>query len=341
MASRVRRDARTAAALVVAVAVALGVAACGGNNSSSGGGASNSAASKFQEKQPLKIGYSVYDLKQPYWQTYARGIKDEAKKVGAQYVQSDQKSSQQSQVSGSADLINQQVSALIVSPVQPAALPASVNAAHAQKIPLVVGDVGAQGDYDAFVLSDNFNGGVQAAKYVVGQLKDRPGTKEVGVITLHPGSAVGEDRANGFLAELKKHPGFKVVAKLNGNDAVDQGFQVTQNMLSAHPKLAAIYAGNDPEAQGAVQALDQAGKSGVKDVLVVGFNGDSPALQLIKEGKMAATIAQDPYGQGKTAVDAAMALLNGKAVKYTKPQQKVINFPVKLVTKDNVTQFIH
>lgn len=334
-----RPFARALVALGLIPLLAFIAAGCGGGDGGGSGAGASAGAGKsvtFEKRQPLKIGYSVYDLKQPYWQDYARGIKDEAKAVGAEYVESDQKSSQQAQVSGSADLINQGISGLIVSPVQPAALPATINAAHAQKIPVVIGDVGAEGEYDAFVLSDNFNGGVQAAKYVVQQLKDKPGVKQVGVITLHPGSAVGVDRVNGFASELKKHAGFKLVAKLNGNDAVDEGFKVTQNMLSAHPNLAAIYAANDPEAEGAVQALDQAGKNGVSDVLVVGFNGDPPALQLIKQGKMAATIAQDPYGQGKIAVRTVMGLLNGQKPDYTKPAQKVINFPVKLVTKANV-----
>jgi len=52
------------------------------------------------------------------------------------------------------------------------------------------------------------------------------------------------------------------------NDTVQGGFQVTQNTLSANPTLSAIYAINDPEAEGAVQALKAAGKNGVKDVFL-------------------------------------------------------------------------
>jgi ABC-type sugar transport system substrate-binding protein len=58
------------------------------------------------------------------------------------------------------------------------------------------------------------------------------------------------------------------------SDPVQGGYQVTQNTLSANPTLSAIYAINDPEGEGAVQALNAAGKNGVKDVFLVGFNGD-------------------------------------------------------------------
>ena len=294
---------------------------------------------KFQKKSPVKIGYSVYDMQQPYWQAYAKGIEDAAKAAGYGFVLSDQKSSQQTEVSGSIDLINQGVSALIVSPVQPAALPAVIEKAHQAQIPVVIGDVGVAGNYDVFVLSANEEGGRLAAQYMAKSLHDKPGTKEVLVIELHPGSAVGNVRVKGFVDEIKKSSDFKVVASLNGNDTVQGGYQVTQNTLSANPKLAGIYAANDPEAEGAVQALKAAGKSGVKDVLVVGFNGDPPALELIKSGDMAATIRQDPYGQGEKAVELATKLMNNQPIEYSDSKTKSVFFPVKVIDKENVSEF--
>ena len=294
----------------------------------------------FEQKDPLKIGYSVYDMQQPYWQEYARGVQEAAEAAGAEFLLSDQKSSQETQVSGSLDLINQGISALVVSPVQPAALPAVVDAAHEAKIPVLIGDVGAEGDYDGFVLSANYDGGALAAQYMVEQLGDVEGTKEVLVILLHPGSAVGEVRAAGFVDEMANHDDFEIVAQLDGNDTVEGGFEVTRDTLAANPNLAGIYATNDPEAIGANQALKAAGKNGVSDVLVVGFNGDAPALELIQAGEIAATIRQDPYGQGKAAVEAALALLGGEAIEYDDPETRSIFFPVEVVTAENVDMYM-
>lgn len=294
-----------------------------------------------QAQGKVVIGYSVYDMQQPYWQAYAKGIKDAAKAAGYGFVLADQKSSQQAEVSGSMDLINQGISALVVSPVQPPALPAVIDAAHNAKIPVIIGDVGVAGDYDAFVLSDNEGGGRQAADYVAKNLNGKSGTKEVLVIALHPGSAVGDLRVKGFVDEIAKYPDFKVVATLNGNDTVQGGYQVTQNTLSANPNLVAIYAANDPEAEGAVQALKAAGKSGTSDVMVVGFNGDPPALQLIKSGDMAATVRQDPYGQGQKAVEVATELMNNQQVDFSDPTTKSIFFPVNIVDKSNVNKYLN
>ncbi|HET7094351.1 MAG TPA: substrate-binding domain-containing protein, partial [Thermomicrobiales bacterium] len=156
----------------------------------------------FQKKEPIEVGYSVYDMQQPYWQAYAKGIEDACKAAGYQFFLSDEKSSEQTQVTGSLDLINRGISALIVSPVQPPALPAVVDAAHQATIPIIIGDVGATGDYDVFVLSDNYAGGQLAAQYMVKQLGAKSGTKNVAMITLHPGSAVGDVRASGWRDEI-------------------------------------------------------------------------------------------------------------------------------------------
>lgn len=279
-------------------------------------------------------------MQQPYWQEYARGVEEAAKAANYEFILSDQKSSQETEVSGSMDLINQGVSALVVSPVQPAALPSIIDEAHAAKIPVIIGDVGAEGDFDAFVLSDNYEGGKIAALYMVEKLKDISGTKEILVIELHPGSAVGEARAKGFTDEMANHSDFEVVANLNGNDTVEGGLSVTNDTLSANPNLAGIYACNDPEAIGAAQALKTAGKSGGKDVLLMGFNGDTPALELIKSGEMTATIRQDPYGQGKKTVELALALLDGQAITYSDDATRSVYFPVEVIDSANVADYL-
>jgi ribose transport system substrate-binding protein len=299
-----------------------------------------SGQTTFVKKNPVKIGYSAMDMQQPYFQAYTKGVQDACKSAGYQFILTDQKSNQQAEVSGSIDLINQGISALIISPIEPAALPAVIDKAHQANIPVVIGDVGFAGKYDAYIVSNNESGGKLAAQYMIEHLKDKSGTKEVLVIEVHPGAAVREPRINGFANEIKKHSDYKIVASLNGNDTVQGGYQATQNTLSANPNLSGIYAANDPEAEGAVQALKVASKNGVKDVFLVGFNGDPPALELIKNGEMAGTIRQDPYGQAQRCVEIATKLMNNQAVEYSDPATKSVFFPVQVIDKENVDQFL-
>ncbi|HEV7847993.1 MAG TPA: substrate-binding domain-containing protein [Mycetocola sp.] len=321
-------------ALVAVPLIAFTGCASGADEATSGG-----PATEFVKQDPLVIGYSVYDLQNPYWQAWSAGVKAAAEENGATVVVADQKSSQQEQVSGSLDLINQGISALIVTPVQPSALPATIDAAHDAQIPVVIGDIGTAGDYDAYVLSNNYNGGEQAAQYLVDLAGTSTESKKVGVIELHAGSVVGEERVDGFKDALAKDTRFEIVASLSGEDTVDGGYAAAQDMLSANPDLDIIYAANDASAVGAQRALETAGKSVADGFTLIGFDGNDDALGLIEDGLMSATIAQDPYGQGEAAVKTALALLDGKDPEFSDADTKTVFFPVTVVTKDTVAEF--
>lgn len=290
----------------------------------------------FHEKAPLKIGYTAQDISNPYWQNYAAGVQAAARADNAGVVTADAKASQQNQVSGSRNLISQQISALIVSPVEPAALPGTIRAAHRAHIPIVIGDVGAAGQYDAFIQSDNRGGGALAADYMAKKLGS--GQVNIAVITLHPGSTVGTDRVAGFTDELKKYPNIHVVSELNGNDAIKEGHDAAADALAKSPDIKGIYAANDNEAQGAIAAIQEAGKN-PKDYIIVGFDGNAGSIADISNGTQTATVAQDPYGQGQLSVKVALELLKGQAVHFTDVDTRTIQLKVQLIDASNLAEF--
>jgi len=326
---------------VAALAVAglmLTACASGADEPAADTASGDAPVTEFEAKDPLTLGYSVYDLQNPYWQSYAAGVEAGAEAAGVDVTVVDQKSDQQQQVSGSLDLVNQGISGLIVTPVQPSALPATIDAAHGAKIPVVIADIGTAGDYDAYIQSNNVEGGALAADYVIEQLGDVPGPHKVGVIELHAGSVVGEERVAEFVSTIEAHENFEIVSSLDGNDTVDGGFAAAQDMLSANPDLEVIYAANDDSAMGAQRAMETAGKSVADGFILIGFDGADGALDLIEQGLMSASVAQDPYGQGMKAVETVLALLDG-TVEYDDEASKTIFFPVEMVTAENLDDF--
>jgi ribose transport system substrate-binding protein len=298
-------------------------------------GVVNAADLAFKKKSPLTIGYSIQSAQDPYWQGYVTGIESQMKKYGFEkLLTQDSQASPQKQVSGSLALINSGISCLIVSPHEPSALSATIAAAHKANIPVVVGDVGAAGDYDAFVLSDNYQGGVLAAQFIEKQLADKSGVQEVAVIALNPTTSVNAPRSDGFTETVAKNPKIKVVANISGGQTLEGGFKAAQAILSANPKVAAIYTLNDSMAAGAQQAIQQAGRNPISDPVLVGFNGDKVALDLMKEKKLAADVAQSPREQGVIAVDICWKLLNGEAPTYSDAKTKTVNVPVQLLTPE-------
>jgi ribose transport system substrate-binding protein len=299
-------------------------------------------AAEFVKKSPLTIGYSIQSAQDPYWQGYVHGIDDEMKKYGfTKMLTQDSQASAQKQVSGSLALINDGISALIISPHEPTALVATIAAAHRAKIPVIVGDVGAAGEYDGFVLSDNYHGGELAAQFVEKALAGREGVQEVGVISLNPTTSVNGPRTDGFTQTVAKNPNLKVVANISGHQTLEGGFKAAQAILAANPKVAALYCENDSMAAGAEQAIEQAGgRNPLSNPVLVGFNGDPIALKLMQDNKLAADVAQNPYQQGVVAVDMAWAYLEGKKPEFTDPAHKTVNVPVELVTPQTLPEFL-
>ena len=98
-----------------------------------------------------------------------------------------------------------------------------------------------------------------------------------------------------------------------------------ENILQANGDIKAVFAANDEMALGAVEAISGAGK----DIMVVGFDATDDAIEAIKAGRMAGTIAQQPALIGSTAVENAVKLIGGEGIAKTIPVE------VTLITKDN------
>src|SRR5260221_12806175 len=109
-----------------------------------------------------------------FFKDMEKGTKEAAEAAGFDYVLVEKKSSESTMVSATQDLLDQGISALIISPFKPDALGPIVDAAKAKKIPVVIDDIGGGGkDYDVVVISENEKGGVIAADYIDSVLKEK------------------------------------------------------------------------------------------------------------------------------------------------------------------------
>ena len=115
-----------------------------------------------------------------------------------------------------------------------------------------------------------------------------------------------------------------IVASLTANFDRSEGLTVMENILQANPDVKAVFAQNDEMALGAQKALEAAN---MKDVLIVGFDATDDAVEAVKQGKMAATVAQQPLLIGQTAVDAVHKVLSGETI------DSYIPVELKLITK--------
>lgn len=279
------------------------------------------------------IAFSVYDMQQQYFQEMEKGTREAVQAAGYNYVLANENDSASTMTSSAMKLIDQGVNALIISPFQPSALGPIVAAAHKKGIPVVIDDIGGgNSDYDSIVVSDNEKGGIIAADQMDALIKSKPGaSKDVLSITCEPDAVYAARRNAGFEREMKAL-GYHIVASIPGYSLQANGNKITKQMMAAHPDISGIFACNDPMAVGAGQALAAMGKSGSKDVFVIGFNGDQIALNAIKSGEMSATIQQVPQNMGEKTVSLATQLLNKQPLQFDNPASREILVPINLIT---------
>mgnify|MGYP000468126194 CR=1 FL=1 len=296
--------------LLLAMAImVIGLVAGCGKSADNGGG----------DKKSGTIGFSVSTQNNPFFVTMANSVKTAADKAGVNVKIVDAQNDPAKQANDIADLLQGNISVLIVNPVDSAAISNSVIAANKAKIPVITIDRSSdKGEVAAHIASNNVKGGEMAANFIVSKLGEGVPVAELEGI---PGASATRERGQGFhnIADNK----LKVVAKQSADFDRSKGLTVTENILQANPEIKAIFAQNDEMALGAVSAA----KAANKQLLIIGFDGTADGIKAVNDGEMAATIAQQPDKMGEIGVDTAIKLAKHENV------EKNIAVDLKLVEK--------
>lgn len=311
-------------------AAALLVAGCGEKAGPAGTpGTAGGAGQATAQKAKGAIGLSVLTLTNPFFKEIADTLTAEAAKNGYDVIVvsgDNDPARQQNQVK---DFIVKKAAAIVLTPCDSKAVGPAIQEANAAGIPVFTADIAciaAGPKVVCHIATDNYGGGREAAKAIVEAI----GGKGKVAIVDYPEVESVMLRTKGFdeqMAEENKRPGVKVevVARMNGGGSKDQGYKVTQDLLQAHPDLAAIFAINDPCALGARAALENAGKADA--VKIVGFDGQREGKLAIRAGKIYADPIQFPDKIGRETMAAVLRYFEGEKVE---PQ---ILIPTRLYRK--------
>ncbi|MDF2613396.1 MAG: sugar transporter substrate-binding protein [Clostridia bacterium] len=191
-------------------------------------------------------------------------------------------------------------------------------------------DTGKKSKRTAFFGQDLYNAGVKAGE-TIGELTEGKG--KVAIITGLFSVPAHELRRKGGLEGLAKYPDIEVVGEVENKDKAETAYAQAKDFLTAHPDLKAIYvtAGGP---FGAAKAIEEMGLT--DQVKVVCFDFVDETIDYVRKGAIAATIGQDPFGQGfDPVVYAYNQLVTGE-----KPGEENMWTRLDVVTPDNVDVLI-
>lgn len=264
------------------------------------------------------IGLSVLSLTNPFFIEIADGLREEAAKHGYDVIVVSGENDVARQDKQVHDFLVRRVDAIVLSPCDSKAIGESIRAANEAGVPVFTVDIACLAPgaaVAAHVATDNYAGGRQAAEAVLEVLAGRGG--RVGVLDYKDVESCLL-RVKGFkdaIAEHNRRSGtgrVEIVAELPCGGQRDRGYKSMEDMLQAHPDLAAVFAINDLSALGARAALEKAGRA--DRVALVGFDGQPEGKKAIGEGKIYADPIQYPGRIGRTAAATVARYFDGLPV---------------------------
>ena len=244
------------------------------------------------------IGFSVSTLNNPFFVTLTEGARKAATENNVELVVVDAGDDAAKQTSDIEDLVSRNVGVLIVNPVDSDAVAPAVKSAMSQGIKVIAVDRGVNGvDVDCQIASDNVAGARMATEYLMELVGEGAKVAELQGV---PGASATIDRGAGFHQVADQS--LQVAASQTANFNRAEGMTVMENILQSDGTIKGVFAHNDEMALGAVEAVAASGK----DIKIVGFDATDDAQKAVKDGKMAATVAQKPDKMGETAIGAAV-----------------------------------
>jgi ribose transport system substrate-binding protein len=207
------------------------------------------------------------------------------------------------------NFIVQRVDAIVVCPSDSQGIGPAIEKANQAGIPVFTADIQALGGkVVSHIASDNVAGGRSAAEYLAQALGDKGQV----VIIDQPYVKSVIDRVVGFEEEMKKHPGIKIIAKVNADGVRDKALKAMEDMLQSGKKIDAVFGINDDSALGALAAVEAAGR---KDIIIVGYDAIPEARSAILRGSaLKADVVQSPRKIGELTIDVIARHLRGESV---------------------------
>ena len=227
---------------------------------------------------------------------------------GSTLISRDPKGDSTAQIQQIRDMIADGIQAIFLCPVDWEKIAPALTELKEADIEIINLDTQVQDreEVDAYVGSDNINAGVICGEKLI---EAAPDGGQVVILECTTQNSI-IDRINGF-EETIAGKGFEVVERSETGGKKDEAKTQMARILKEQDHITAVMCGNDQIALGALEAIEEAGRS---EMMIYSVDG-SPKLkqELAKDGSLVVGIAaQSPINIGKSAVTVALQIMNGE-----------------------------
>ena len=305
------------------------------------------AAAATTDVADKKVGISIYKFDDNFMTLYRTDLEEYLKDMGYAVTIVDGKNDQNTQTEQINTFLQQGVDVLVINPVQTTSAQTIVDTIKPSETPIVFINrepdksvLDSYADKCCYVGADARQSGTYQGELIL-ETETQGDINGDGKITYimckgDPENIDAQYRTEYSIKALTD-AGKEVECLYEYLDNWDQttAQQDVANALAQYgEKIEVVFCNNDAMALGALQSLQQAGRTVGKDVYLVGVDALSEAVQNVVDGNMTGTVLNDDVGQATAAAAATKLYVEGSKVE----QYYWVDY-VK-VTKENAAQYI-
>lgn len=225
-------------------------------------------------------------------------------------------------------LVQSGVDLLIVSPNQVDLLSDEIDRAYDAGIPVILFDRKTDSPkYTAFMGADNFQIGEMLGHYIAAKTGDKGNVVEIGGLD---GSSPAQERHDGFVHAMKRHPNIRIAGYGIGDWTEESGVSAMKEILENYDgEIDVVFGGNDRMAAGAKKAMQRAGRD-CRKTLFVGVDAlptDDGGIRMVEDGILTASAIYPTHGDELMLL--AIDILEGR------PFKRETTMISSVVTEDN------
>lgn len=290
------------------------------------------------DREEVTVGLITKQEENPYWVTMRHVAERTARDEGVELLTATGTSDTDvaSQEAAIADMVEQGVDGILITPVDSTALLPAIQEARDAGVLVIALDtpVDPVDGVDAYFATDNEVAGRLLGEYAQAKAAELGIEPQIAMLDLAPGISTGEQRHDGFLAGFgigEDDP--QVVTMVDVEGDRDLARDAMRQILVDTPDVNVVYTVNEPAALGALEVLEDEGADLSGIVLVSVDGGCRTMREGVRPGRIDATAQQYPENMAREGVRAVAA-----QVRDGERPRAFLDTGVELVTGDSLPE---
>lgn len=320
-------------AMLLLVAMFTG---CSGNSSNTDNAQGNSGSTAdgaaTTEKEKFVIGFSnKADAHE--WAKQCRDYFEQlvAEDDSLEVIFTDADWDSQTQLNQIDTLLLQGIDLLIMLPNDSDSLVPGIEKCNEAGVPVILFGTGTNGGEYTYVGISEYDSGYRQGKYLAEHLEENAKVLYLAGTTIY---SLSLERKQGFIDGLSSRTDVEILSALECDYTKEDAMRITEDWIITYPEFDAIGCCSDLVASGAYEALVAARRD--EGVMLCGLDGETYALEMIKEGTMSMTVLQDKVPYMDKLMSVAKKIQAGEELESDYFEVELVT-----VTADNVDDYLN